>query len=152
MACLFLSGRRLNATSRCQTDACERSEASPEFARGGSNAIGTFHPFLDDDVAMHGVEAGGAGLTTAKHAASLCAGSEGVFHGMLTYLLQDAAGQVQPTHSISAGLDYPGVGPQATFFWTATVSRDRLPTRRHPRRRGAHDAGHCGLGRITRHG
>ena len=78
MACLFLSGRRLNATSRCQTDACERSEASPEFARGGSNAIGTFHTFLDDDVAMHGVEAGGAGLTTAKHAASLCAGAGGV--------------------------------------------------------------------------
>jgi tryptophan synthase beta chain len=83
---------------------------------GGSNAIGTFHPFLDDDVAMHGVEAGGAGLTTAKHAASLCAGSEGVFHGMLTYLLQDADGQVQPTHSISAGLDYPGVGPEHAFL------------------------------------
>ena len=83
---------------------------------GGSNAIGTFHPFLDDDVAMHGVEAGGAGLATAKHAASLCAGSEGVFHGMLTYLLQDADGQVQPTHSISAGLDYPGVGPEHAFL------------------------------------
>jgi tryptophan synthase beta chain len=83
---------------------------------GGSNAIGTFHPFLDDDVAMHGVEAGGEGLATEKHAASLCAGSEGVFHGMLTYLLQDADGQVQPTHSISAGLDYPGVGPEHAFL------------------------------------
>jgi tryptophan synthase beta chain len=83
---------------------------------GGSNAIGTFHPFLDEDVAMHGVEAGGAGLATAQHAASLCAGSEGVFHGMLTYLLQDADGQVQPTHSISAGLDYPGVGPEHAFL------------------------------------
>lgn len=83
---------------------------------GGSNAIGTFHPFLDDDVAMHGVEAGGEGLATSRHGASLCAGSEGVFHGMLTYLLQDADGQVQPTHSISAGLDYPGVGPEHAFL------------------------------------
>ncbi len=83
---------------------------------GGSNAIGTFHPFLDEDVAMHGVEAGGEGLATARHGASLCAGSEGVFHGMLTYLLQDADGQVQPTHSISAGLDYPGVGPEHAFL------------------------------------
>ena len=83
---------------------------------GGSNAIGTFHPFLGEDVAMHGVEAGGAGLATAQHAASLCAGSEGVFHGMLTYLLQDVDGQVQPTHSISAGLDYPGVGPEHAFL------------------------------------
>jgi len=83
---------------------------------GGSNAIGTFHPFLDEDVAMHGVEAGGAGLETTQHAASLCAGSEGVFHGMLTYLLQDADGQVEPTHSISAGLDYPGVGPEHAFL------------------------------------
>jgi tryptophan synthase beta chain len=83
---------------------------------GGSNAIGTFYPFLDDDVAMHGVEAAGAGLATSKHAASLCAGSEGVFHGMLTYLLQDADGQVQATHSVSAGLDYPGVGPEHAFL------------------------------------
>jgi tryptophan synthase beta chain len=83
---------------------------------GGSNAIGTFYPFLDTDVAMYGVEAAGAGLATTKHAASLCAGSEGVFHGMLTYLLQDGDGQVQPTHSISAGLDYPGVGPEHAFL------------------------------------
>jgi tryptophan synthase beta chain len=83
---------------------------------GGSNAIGTFYPFLDDNVAMHGVEAAGAGLATAQHAASLCAGSEGVFHGMLTYLLQDADGQVQATHSVSAGLDYPGVGPEHAFL------------------------------------
>jgi tryptophan synthase beta chain len=83
---------------------------------GGSNAIGTFHPFLNDDVAMHGIEAAGEGLTTEKHAASLCAGSEGVFHGMLTYLLQDVDGQIQPTHSISAGLDYPGVGPEHAFL------------------------------------
>jgi tryptophan synthase beta chain len=83
---------------------------------GGSNAIGTFYQFLNEDVAMHGVEAAGAGLETGQHAASLCAGSEGVFHGMLTYLLQDADGQVQTTHSISAGLDYPGVGPEHAFL------------------------------------
>jgi len=83
---------------------------------GGSNAIGTFYPFLDDRVAMHGVEAAGEGLATGKHGASLCAGSEGVFHGMLTHLLQDADGQVRTTHSISAGLDYPGVGPEHAFL------------------------------------
>lgn len=80
---------------------------------GGSNAIGTFHPFLNDlQVKMYGVEAGGRGVETGLHAASITAGSEGVFHGMLTYVLQDQHGQIQPTHSISAGLDYPGVGPE----------------------------------------
>ena len=84
---------------------------------GGSNAIGTFHPFLDDlDVKMYGVEAGGRGLRTGKHAASICAGSEGVFHGMLTYVLQDHHGQILPTHSVSAGLDYPGVGPEHAYL------------------------------------
>lgn len=83
---------------------------------GGSNAIGTFHPFLDEEVRLYGVEAAGEGLATGKHAASICAGSEGVFHGMLTYLLQDEDGQVKRTHSISAGLDYPGVGPELAFL------------------------------------
>ena len=84
---------------------------------GGSNAIGTFYPFLDDpDVEMYGVEAAGSGIETGKHAASLCAGDEGVFHGMLTYVLQDQNGQIQITHSISAGLDYPGVGPEHSFL------------------------------------
>ena len=83
---------------------------------GGSNAIGTFHPFLDEGVRLYGVEAAGEGLATGKHAASICAGSEGVFHGMLTYLLQDGNGQVKRTHSISAGLDYPGVGPELAFL------------------------------------
>ena len=84
---------------------------------GGSNAIGTFHPFLDDpSVAMYGVEAAGEGIDTGKHAASICAGSEGVFHGMLTYVIQDGDGQIQTTHSISAGLDYPGVGPEHSFL------------------------------------
>jgi tryptophan synthase beta chain len=80
---------------------------------GGSNAIGTFYPFLDDDqVQLFGVEAGGQGINSGKHSATLAAGSEGILHGMLTYLLQDEFGQVTETHSISAGLDYPGVGPE----------------------------------------
>lgn len=84
---------------------------------GGSNAIGTFYPFLDEkDVAMFGVEAAGEGLGTGKHSATLCVGSEGVFHGMMTYLLQDDDGQIKPTHSISAGLDYPGVGPEHSYL------------------------------------
>ena len=84
---------------------------------GGSNAIGTFHPFIqDEDVAMYGVEAAGQGLDSGMHAASVCGGSEGVFHGMLTYVLQDENGQVLTTHSISAGLDYPGVGPEHSFL------------------------------------
>jgi tryptophan synthase beta chain len=84
---------------------------------GGSNAIGTFYPFLDDDdVEFYGVEAAGQGLSSGKHAASLCGGAEGVFHGMLTYVLQDGNGQILNTHSISAGLDYPGVGPEHSFL------------------------------------
>jgi tryptophan synthase beta chain len=84
---------------------------------GGSNAIGTFYPFLDDEgVEFYGVEAAGQGLSSGKHAASLCGGAEGVFHGMLTYVLQDGNGQILNTHSISAGLDYPGVGPEHSFL------------------------------------
>ena len=84
---------------------------------GGSNSIGAFYPFIEDSgVALCGVEAGGLGLSSGKHAASLCAGDEGVFHGMLTYVLQDKDGQVKPTHSISAGLDYPGVGPEHAYL------------------------------------
>jgi tryptophan synthase beta chain len=80
---------------------------------GGSNAMGSFYPFLDDkDVMLCGVEAGGEGIKSGKHSATLAAGSEGVLHGMFTYLLQDECGQVTETHSISAGLDYPGVGPE----------------------------------------
>ena len=80
---------------------------------GGSNAIGTFYPFLDDkDVSLIGVEAAGMGIETGKHAATLNVGDEGVLHGMLTYLMQDKNGQILPTHSVSAGLDYPGVGPE----------------------------------------
>ncbi len=84
---------------------------------GGSNAMGTFHPFLDDpEVEMYGVEAGGSGVKTGKHAASLCAGEEGVFHGMRTFVLQDEFGQIKNTHSIAAGLDYSGAGPQHSLL------------------------------------
>ncbi len=84
---------------------------------GGSNAMGLFHPFKDDPgVRMIGVEAGGRGLASGQHAASLVAGRPGVLHGAYSYLLQDQAGQVQPTHSVSAGLDYPGVGPEHSYF------------------------------------
>ncbi len=80
---------------------------------GGSNAIGSFYSFLDDSgVELWGVEAGGHGLNSGEHSATLAAGSEGILHGMLTYLLQDEYGQITETHSISAGLDYPGVGPE----------------------------------------
>jgi tryptophan synthase beta chain len=86
---------------------------------GGSNAIGTFYPFEDDStVKMYGVEAAGKGLDTSEHAASLNAGTEGVFHGMLSYVLQDDNGQILNTHSVSAGLDYPGVGPEHSFLKT----------------------------------
>jgi tryptophan synthase beta chain len=84
---------------------------------GGSNAIGLFHPFYyDHSVKFIGVEAGGLGLRSGKHAASLVAGELGVLHGALSYLLEDENGQILPTHSISAGLDYPGVGPEHSFY------------------------------------
>jgi len=79
---------------------------------GGSNAIGIFTAFLEDEVELVGVEAAGAGLETGRHAAPLAAGTPGVLHGSLSYLLQDEGGQVTPAHSLSAGLDYPGVGPE----------------------------------------
>ncbi|MBI4233894.1 MAG: pyridoxal-phosphate dependent enzyme, partial [Chloroflexi bacterium] len=84
---------------------------------GGSNAIGFFHPFLGDaGVRLIGVEAGGEGVESGRHAASLVAGRPGVLHGSLSYLLQDQHGQVRETHSISAGLDYPGVGPEHAYL------------------------------------
>ena len=84
---------------------------------GGSNAIGIFYPFLDDkDVKLIGVEAAGKGLNTGEHAASLSAGRVGVLHGTKSYLLQDGDGQIRETHSISAGLDYPGVGPEHSYL------------------------------------
>jgi tryptophan synthase beta chain len=84
---------------------------------GGSNAIGSFYPLLNKrEVSLYGVEAGGKGLSTLKHSASLNAGTVGVLHGMRSYLLQDRFGQVLDTHSISAGLDYPGVGPEHAYL------------------------------------
>jgi tryptophan synthase beta chain len=84
---------------------------------GGSNAMGLFYPFIDDrDVAMYGVEAAGEGLQTGHHAASLCAGHPGVLHGNRTYLIEDSDGQIIETHSVSAGLDYPGVGPEHAWL------------------------------------
>ncbi|MCH8975537.1 MAG: tryptophan synthase subunit beta [Thaumarchaeota archaeon] len=83
---------------------------------GGSNAIGTFYPLMDTDTEMIGVEAAGQGLKSGHHSATLSAGSKGVLHGMMTYLLQDKEGQIKETHSISAGLDYPGVGPEHSYL------------------------------------
>ncbi len=101
---------------------------------GGSNSMGLFHAFLHDlEVELFGVEAGGEGLESGHHAAPLCAGREGVLHGMLTYVLQDRDGQIQSTHSISAGLDYPGVGPEHAFLmeggrakYTAATDKEAL--------------------------
>ena len=89
---------------------------------GGSNAIGLFHPFLDDaSVRMYGIEAGGEGLATGHHGAPLSAGRPGVLHGNRTYLMSDDAGQISATHSVSAGLDYPGVGPE--HAWLKDIGR-----------------------------
>jgi tryptophan synthase beta chain len=89
---------------------------------GGSNAIGLFHPFLHDkDVAMYGVEAGGLGIQSGKHAAPLSDGQPGVLHGNRTYLMTDSGGQIRDTHSVSAGLDYPGVGPE--HAWLKDIQR-----------------------------
>ena len=89
---------------------------------GGSNAIGLFHPFLKDTtVSMYGVEAGGYGIDTGKHAAPLSAGTPGVLHGNRTYVMTDSNGQISPTHSVSAGLDYPGVGPEHS--WLKDIKR-----------------------------
>lgn len=89
---------------------------------GGSNAIGLFYPFIDDtEVQMYGVEAAGDGIETGRHAAALCAGDPGVLHGNRTYLIEDKDGQIIPTHSISAGLDYPGVGPE--HAWLKDIGR-----------------------------
>jgi tryptophan synthase beta chain len=101
---------------------------------GGSNAMGLFHPFLRDrKVGLLGVEAAGLGLSTGKHAASLNKGCPGVLHGSLSYVLQDSHGQIRETHSVSAGLDYPGVGPEHSFFkdtgrarYTAVMDREAL--------------------------
>lgn len=92
-------------------------DAAVACVGGGSNAMGLFHPFVEDrQVRLFGVEAAGLGVATGKHAASIGAGSVGVLHGNKTYLLQDEEGQISHAHSISAGLDYPGVGPEHSYL------------------------------------
>ena len=113
-------GREARAQSLAQTGGLP--DALVACVGGGSNAIGLFHPFLgDESVAMYGVEAGGHGVATSQHAAPLTAGTPGVLHGNRTYLMQDADGQIMHTHSVSAGLDYPGVGPE--HAWLKDIGR-----------------------------
>ncbi|MDG2328374.1 MAG: tryptophan synthase subunit beta, partial [Halioglobus sp.] len=113
-------GREARAQSLAQTG--RLPDALVACVGGGSNAIGLFHPFLEDEsVAMYGVEAGGHGVSTHQHAAPLTAGTPGVLHGNRTYLMQDENGQIMHTHSVSAGLDYPGVGPEHS--WLKDVGR-----------------------------
>ena len=105
------------ARRQCQDQTGKLPDALVACVGGGSNAIGLFHPFLSDDsVKMYGVEAGGLGLATGQHAAPLCAGRPGVLHGNRTYLMEDDFGQIIGTHSVSAGLDYPGVGPEHSWL------------------------------------
>jgi tryptophan synthase beta chain len=113
-------GREARAQSLAQCG--KLPDALVACVGGGSNAIGLFHPFLQDEsVAMYGVEAGGKGLETGEHAAPLSVGSPGVLHGNRTYLMQDDDGQILETHSVSAGLDYPGVGPE--HAWLKDIGR-----------------------------
>jgi len=110
------------AREQCQQQTGKLPDLLVACVGGGSNAIGLFYPFLDDkDVAIVGVEAAGDGLETGQHAAPLCAGKPGVLHGNRTYLMEDADGQIIETHSISAGLDYPGVGPE--HAWLKDIGR-----------------------------
>ncbi|MDX1496742.1 MAG: tryptophan synthase subunit beta [Salinisphaeraceae bacterium] len=105
------------ARAQIQEQAGRLPDALIACVGGGSNAIGLFHPFLDDsEVAMYGVEAAGEGVETGRHAATLTGGRAGVLHGNRTYVIQDDNGQVVATHSISAGLDYPGVGPEHAWL------------------------------------
>ena len=113
-------GREARAQSLSQNG--KLPDALVACVGGGSNAIGLFHPFLQDaEVEMFGVEAGGKGLGTGQHAAPLSVGSPGVLHGNRTYLMQDDHGQILETHSVSAGLDYPGVGPE--HAWLKDIGR-----------------------------
>lgn len=110
-------GKEIKQQFKQKTDALP--DALVACVGGGSNAMGTFYPFEDDTtVKLYGVEAAGESIESGKHSATLAAGSEGVFHGMYTYVLQDKNGQIAETHSVSAGLDYPGVGPEHSFLKT----------------------------------
>jgi tryptophan synthase beta chain len=110
------------ARAQCLAQTGRLPDALVACVGGGSNAIGLFHPFLSDSsVAMYGVEAGGLGLESGQHAAPLTAGIPGVLHGNRTYLMEDENGQIIETHSVSAGLDYPGVGPE--HAWLKDIGR-----------------------------
>lgn len=110
------------ARQQCLKQTGKLPDALVACVGGGSNAIGLFHPFIEDaSVRMIGVEAGGDGIETGNHAAPLCVGQPGVLHGNRTYLMEDEAGQISETHSISAGLDYPGVGPEHS--WLKDIKR-----------------------------
>jgi len=105
------------ARRQCLEQTGKLPDALVACVGGGSNAIGLFHPFIEDEsVAMYGVEAGGLGIETGQHAAPLSAGKPGVLHGNRTYLMEDENGQIIGTHSVSAGLDYPGVGPEHSYL------------------------------------
>ncbi|MEW8681014.1 MAG: pyridoxal-phosphate dependent enzyme, partial [Candidatus Thiodiazotropha endolucinida] len=105
------------ARPQMERQAGRQPDALVACVGGGSNAIGLFYPYLDDkEIAIYGVEAAGNGLETGQHAAPLCAGQPGVLHGNRTYLMEDKDGQIIETHSISAGLDYPGVGPEHAWL------------------------------------
>jgi tryptophan synthase beta chain len=105
------------ARTQMEHQAGRQPDALVACVGGGSNAIGLFYPYLDDrEIAIYGVEAAGNGLETGQHAAPLCAGQPGVLHGNRTYLMEDKDGQIIETHSISAGLDYPGVGPEHAWL------------------------------------
>lgn len=105
------------ARAQCLKQTGRLPDVAVACVGGGSNAMGLFHPLRDDDVRLVAVEAAGHGLESGEHAASLAAGKPGILHGNLTYLLDDDEGQVQGTHSISAGLDYPGVGPELAAMY-----------------------------------
>lgn len=110
------------AKAQCQEQAGRLPDALVACVGGGSNAIGLFHPFIDDEpVKIYGVEAAGDGIETGRHSAPLCAGRPGVLHGNRTYLMSDDDGEIIETHSISAGLDYPGVGPEHS--WLKDIGR-----------------------------
>lgn len=125
-----MSSRRVRTTSRPSAQAQQAARLAAEQAArrrhdrvgGGSNALGIFADFLPDaEVGLYGFEAGGDGLETGRHAATISSGEVGVLHGMRTFVLQDEDGQTRESHSISAGLDYPGVGPEHS--WLASTGR-----------------------------
>ncbi|MDT5042537.1 MAG: tryptophan synthase beta chain [Actinoplanes sp.] len=120
----FVGGIGTEARAQCQTQLGRMPDAVAACVGGGSNAIGIFHAFVDDtEVRLYGFEAGGDGVATGRHAASITGGSMGVLHGARTYVLQDEDGQTIESHSISAGLDYPGVGPE--HAWLHDTGRAR---------------------------